>query len=280
MARPIKQGIDYFPLDVGFLDDIKVRRIMRSCGLQAVAILICLLGNIYKDEGYYMQWDEDISFLVADKVGTSDGAVIATVEKAVQVKFFDEELFRRYKILTSKGIQTRFLTAVARRKSIDIIPEYMLVEATAFVKSVNVCKNPVNVCSNEQRKVKKSKEKESNYLAEPEEENDEVFERLILKDNSLHPVTEKQVKEWIRLFPEVNVRQEIRNMVAWCRANPGKRKTEQGINRFINSWLIRANNRPKETSRNGSSRDAPKFEEREYSDEFFEQFAGISYIED
>ena len=30
MARPIKQGLDYYPLDVGFLQDVKIRRIMRA----------------------------------------------------------------------------------------------------------------------------------------------------------------------------------------------------------------------------------------------------------
>lgn len=31
-GRPTKQGIDYFPLDVGFFSDVKVRKIARACG--------------------------------------------------------------------------------------------------------------------------------------------------------------------------------------------------------------------------------------------------------
>ena len=67
MARPLKQGIDYFPL-CRFLRDIKVRKIKRACGPYTVEILLCLLGNIYRETGYYIGWDEDTMFLVADEV--------------------------------------------------------------------------------------------------------------------------------------------------------------------------------------------------------------------
>ncbi|MCS2285181.1 DUF4373 domain-containing protein [Bacteroides fragilis] len=46
MARPTKQGIEYFSLDVDFFSDIKVRRISKACGPASTSILICLLCNI------------------------------------------------------------------------------------------------------------------------------------------------------------------------------------------------------------------------------------------
>lgn len=78
MARPYKQGLDYFPLDVNFLQDIKTRKIMRACGAQSIPILISLLSSIYREAGYYVQWDSDMPFLVADEVGASEGAVFTT----------------------------------------------------------------------------------------------------------------------------------------------------------------------------------------------------------
>ena len=59
-GRPVKQGIDYFPLDVDFFSDIKVRKIVRACGPQSAYILICLQCNIYKNEGYYIWWYDDL----------------------------------------------------------------------------------------------------------------------------------------------------------------------------------------------------------------------------
>ena len=53
---------------------------------------------------------------------------------------------------------------------------------------------------------------------------------------------QKDVIAWQRAFPAVNVHQELMAMESWCDANPAKRKTKQGIKRFVNSWLTKAQN--------------------------------------
>ncbi len=53
---------------------------------------------------------------------------------------------------------------------------------------------------------------------------------------------DKDVIAWQRAFPAVNVHQELLAMESWCDANPTKRKTKQGIKRFINLWLTKAQN--------------------------------------
>lgn len=160
MARPIKQGLDYYPLDVGFLRDTKTRRIMRACGLQSIPIIISLLGNIYKDEGYFMWWNADMPFLIADEVGVSEGAVIEAVEKAAQVDFFDARLLKEHSALTSVGIQRRFFDAVARRKEVRVRREILLISVNDYNNLIFVDNNSISDDSNEQRKVKESKEKQ------------------------------------------------------------------------------------------------------------------------
>ena len=46
MARPLKDGIDYFPFDVGFLQDKKIRLIKGEYGIKGVVIVIQLLCSI------------------------------------------------------------------------------------------------------------------------------------------------------------------------------------------------------------------------------------------
>lgn len=162
MARPTKQGLDYFPLDVGFLQDVKIRRIMRACGIQSIPILISLLANIYRDDGYFLKWDNDMPFLIADELGVSEGAVCDTVNKAVQIDFFNADMFEQYKILTSIAIQKRFFSATYRRKEVFYDGRFILLNSSDYKNLVNVYKNPVNVYGNEQSKVKKSKEKNIN----------------------------------------------------------------------------------------------------------------------
>lgn len=128
MARPTKQGLEYFSFDVDFFSDVKVRRISRACGPASTSILICLLCNIYRDKGYYISWDENLPFVVADTIGTTEGAVEEVVKKAIQVGFFNKELFDKYRILTSNGIQNRFKSAVLRREEIEYVVDYLVTE--------------------------------------------------------------------------------------------------------------------------------------------------------
>jgi len=61
-----------------------------------------------------------------------------------------------------------------------------------------------------------------------------------LKDGTFVEPDQEQVIKWQRLYPDVDVHQELNAMVGWCDANPSKRKTKRGLNKFINSWLARA----------------------------------------
>lgn len=158
MARPKKQGIDYFPLDVSFFSDVKIRKITRGCGVNSTSILICLLCNIYKDNGYYILWDEDLPFVIADTVGVSEGAVKEVMLKALQVGFFDQSLYERYKILTSKGIQSRFKVAVYKREEIEYIADYLVSDVQNSITDVQ---NGVNDTGSTQSKVKVKRKKDS-----------------------------------------------------------------------------------------------------------------------
>lgn len=195
MARPTKKGLDYFPLDVDFLSDLKVRRIIKACGKEAVHILVALLANIYRDEGYYVLWDDDLAFLVADEVGTKEGTVEELVRKAVQVKFFDKDIFDKYSVLTSKGIQNRYILATKERKKVELEFKYLLTnEVNRSNISINGRGNPVNQGNNQQSKVKESKEKEIKEDATAGESVSlETFQKLWLFPNVV------QVEELLNL---------------------------------------------------------------------------------
>ena len=60
---------------------------------------------------------------------------------------------------------------------------------------------------------------------------------LPLNDNSEFEIYEEDVLLWQETYPAVDVRQELKEMKAWCAANPSLRKTRRGIKRFIVTWL-------------------------------------------
>ena len=64
-------------------------------------------------------------------------------------------------------------------------------------------------------------------------------EALILNDGSEWRPKEALFAEYVRLYPNVDVKQQFNEMRAWCISNRPKRKTRRGITRFVNSWLAR-----------------------------------------
>ena len=57
------------------------------------------------------------------------------------------------------------------------------------------------------------------------------------------PVTERMVSSLAELYPAVDVPQTLREIRGWCDANPTRRKTPQGMARFVNAWMSREQNR-------------------------------------
>ncbi|WP_165311024.1 helix-turn-helix domain-containing protein [Vibrio ziniensis] len=75
---------------------------------------------------------------------------------------------------------------------------------------------------------------------ETEKPHDPVLFQIPLKGKSaIHQVTQSQLFELRELYPAVDVVQQLRNMIGWCKANPTRQKTAQGIMRFIHSWLCK-----------------------------------------
>ena len=122
MARPKKIGLDYFPLDVDFYSDVKVRKLMRNNGGgKALAVYTVLLCSIY-ESGYYMVWDSDSPFILSEKLGFEEGYLKEVTKYCVSVGLFDKDLFEKSHILTSRSIQVRYFTAKRLRNGTQAMP--------------------------------------------------------------------------------------------------------------------------------------------------------------
>lgn len=78
-------------------------------------------------------------------------------------------------------------------------------------------------------------------------------EAIILNDGSEWKPTQKLFDEYVRLYPNVDVKQQFSSMRGWCISNPGKRKTRKGVTRFVNSWLVREQDRGYRQPKNNSN---------------------------
>jgi hypothetical protein len=155
MARPTKEGLDYFPFEVDFNVNEKTEAIMGEFGAKGVLTTIFLFSAIYK-KGYYLEWTPLVKNSLANRIdGASSKMVEQVVNRLVAYGTFDQELFNSAKVLTSLRIQTTYLEATKRRKA----PKptlYWLVEDDGC---------GVNVDINAQSKENESKENQNSDIS-------------------------------------------------------------------------------------------------------------------
>lgn len=150
MARPVKEGLDYFPFDVDFATNEKTEAITGEFGPKGVLIFIYLLAAIYR-KGYYLEWTELAKNQLVNRVSGATGELVGLVVKRLtEYGTFNKDLFLSDNVLTSQRIQETFTDATKRRKSQK--PTLYLINADN-----NSSSNGVNADINTQSKVKESK---------------------------------------------------------------------------------------------------------------------------
>lgn len=159
MARPIKIGLDYFPMDTTW--DIKMRLLKARYKLEGIGLIVELFQAVYK-EGYALGWDEDSRLLIADEAGISIERLDEIVGFAASKGIFDSRAIKKG-YLTSHGIQARWVKACneSKRKENHIPPELDLLQPSSVFNTdetpVNSDETPVNLEFSTQIKGNKSK---------------------------------------------------------------------------------------------------------------------------
>lgn len=179
MARPAKPGLGYFPLDVGFLGDKKVKLLRAEFGASSVVFVLYVLSKAYGEDGYFLRWDKDECLCAVDEIGcgVTPTYISEVLKGCLSRSIFDDRVFQVFGVLTSAGIQRRYLKGCEKRDDIAIFEEYFLLEKTEIPKGilskitfkrvkgvkneVNSPFNSVNSPFNPESKVKESKEKKS-----------------------------------------------------------------------------------------------------------------------
>lgn len=176
MARPTKTGLSYFPVDVDIFEDEKLQFISAKYGLKGEAIVFRLLSKIYRN-GYYIEFDEDVQLLFSKSCGLerNDNATRNVVSELLKRNFFDKTLFEQFQVLTSKGIQKRYLRIChdSKRVACNLLPKYDLTqEKYGFPREETIINSTGN--TTKESKEKKSKENQSIlYKGENFEKNEE-----------------------------------------------------------------------------------------------------------
>lgn len=239
MARPNKQGLDYFPLDVGIFENDKILAISGEFSVKGEIIVLRLLCEIYRN-GYFVEFSELLKNKLARLGGLSGGLVDEVVRKLVKYEFFDGFVFSEYNILTSKNIQKVYLEASKRRKDIDLSQYWLLDEVNVYINSPS---SKINAHINAQNKEKESKVNNISLLEKEKQKSVCVdFGEGEKKEQPLN--AEKETSPQVAPAPPpFNFRKAMLNegfapelVDEWLKIRKAKKavNTERAFNNFIN----------------------------------------------
>lgn len=181
MARPEKDGLEYFSHDVDMFEDTKIKFLKTKHGLLGYAVYNRLLEMIYRGQGYFVHFTDRDIILFADENKMDTSFCQQIIMDCLEENLFNKALYDEYKILTSRRIQKNYIRGCERRKNIFLVSEFILIDAESQktkdskLKIINVSindiivnNNPVNVNINSineyistQREKEREKERES-----------------------------------------------------------------------------------------------------------------------
>lgn len=226
-----KEGIGYFSFDTDFFhSDKKVKLIKSEFGSKGVVILIYTLCVIYSDKGYYMKWGEDDCYLASEDLGCdcSPNLIGEVINRCVKRGIFNEEVFNAFGVLTSHGIQIRFLKAASKRERIKIIEEYALFDLNELKEGMRnkvtffsckgsssnqkVASSNVKVASLNESKVKKSKVNNNFFVESPAEKSTVVFD----SDSFEIRCVDILIESCLKSFPNSKVPRTLSEKQKWA----------------------------------------------------------------
>lgn len=212
-GRPSKAALDYFELDCHMEE--KVRLIQAEFGLKGFAIVVKLYQKIYGELGYYCEWNEDSLLLFMSENGVSSrderNLVNEIVMACIRRGIFSKELFDKFGILTSYGVQKRYLNATAKREKVELKKEYLLISdaektKNVAINSISSGRNSISGGRNEQSRVEESRVEESKVEKRKEGARAGVAPSTtasqMIDERSFPPPVDAKVREWVKYKTE------------------------------------------------------------------------------
>ena len=116
-------------------------------------------------------------------------------------------------------------------------------ESDNLPQSAADCRNPPQTAALIQSESNPNPNPNPNISAEPEPVSAPPVISFPLNTGEFYPIFPDDVNQWQRLYPAVDVIQELKKMLGWLESNPKKRKTSRGIRSFVTNWLSRQQDR-------------------------------------
>jgi len=117
MARPLKEGLDYFPHDTDAVNDEKVEALRAIYGNDGYAFYFILLERIYRTPSAELDVsDAETKQILARKVAVTEQKFNEMLITALKRGCFDNDNYEKRGVLTSNGVKKRASVVLEKRE--------------------------------------------------------------------------------------------------------------------------------------------------------------------
>lgn len=211
MARPRKEGMDYFPHDTDAANDKKIKALRMLYGNDGYTFYFVLLEMIYREPSFELDIsDAETIQILSKECGINEELFNQILKTAMKRDCFDRESYYERAVLTSNGIKKRASVVVDKRVRMQ----------EKHAKKVSDAETTPEMPQS------KVKEKESKSKVK-------VIKTLYGEHVLL---TDEQYQKLINDLSEPDVTKLIEDINYWFTQNPSRIKNYKDHNLMIRKW--------------------------------------------
>lgn len=111
-----KNGFPAVKIDTDLFEKESTKVIINKYGEDGITTLIFTILAIFRDEGYYLYFDEDFVDYTANQTGISAYIVENVIGMAVDIGLFDSDVFEKFSVLTNEDLQRQYVACFYKRR--------------------------------------------------------------------------------------------------------------------------------------------------------------------
>lgn len=111
-----KNGFPAVKIDTELFEKESTKVIINEYGSDGITTLIFTILAIFRNEGYYLYFDDDFVDYTSNQTGISAHIVENVIGMAVDIDLFDSDVFEKFSVLTNKDLQRQYVACFYKRR--------------------------------------------------------------------------------------------------------------------------------------------------------------------
>jgi hypothetical protein len=249
MARPKKQGLDYFPHDTDAMNDEKLEIMQALYGNDGYAFYFKMLERVYRTEDLRLDIsDAETRKVLAKKFFVDEERFEKMVYSSIKYGLFDEFAYESSGLITSHGILKRAETVLEKRKKMR---QTYINQGVGVSEAETVQKSAETREETPQSKVKKSKEKKSINISNTRtfgefvEISEDEYQSLL--DKYGEPTATKCIQELDNYKGSTGkkYKSDYRAILSWVADRVSERDRKQQVLQYPVRQAVKTTEKPK-----------------------------------